>query len=143
MPIKSIDALLIVVRPIFRLIDAITSIPFQRHTPKAWVHHLCLLDELNELRLAGSVMNLTSTVPPDFYSATCHSCLESALIVFTTVFPLGLSPKLAFGAPRPCCFPLRIGVFDLPAPTSLQLVSSFTLSSLLEVVGTILLVVCN
>jgi hypothetical protein len=85
------------------------------------------MHRLNELRLAGSVMNLTSTVP----------------LVTITVFSLGLTPELAFGAPCPCCFPLRIGVFDFSKPTSLQLISSFPFASSLEVVGAILLVVCN
>jgi hypothetical protein len=96
-----------------------------------------LMHRLNELGLAGSVMNLTLTVP--IVTVALNPPSSFSLLFFS----LGPPRELAIGDQCPCCFRLRIGVFDFPEPTNIQLISSFPFTSSVEVVGAILLVVCK
>jgi hypothetical protein len=85
MPIKSIDAFFSV-GPLFCLVDAFTSFPFQWHDAEARVHHLRFLYKLSKPHAEiGRASFCRVSHEPDFHRADHHLSLETTVTVVTTV----------------------------------------------------------
>jgi hypothetical protein len=99
------------------------------------INYLNLMQRLKELRFAGSVMKLTSTVPLVTLALKPPSSLSLPFL------RLLASPGLLIVSPCSCCVALRNDVVVFPELTNFQFISLLPFSSSLLVVAIVLLFV--